>query len=125
LEVGRQLNLGEVLIIFRFGEELPFVHAVVRGLLPAQRTHRAQASHLLHCEPPFELSSVGVKVSQIEMTSDSPFDRSMMTAQSSDFFFLRCVGSNGVEHLLEIIADTNDTRVPDVARSWRPNAAAK
>src|SRR5262245_1536206 len=43
------------------------------------------------------------------MTSDSPFDRSMMTAQSSDFFFLRCFGSDGVEHLLEIIADTNDT----------------
>ncbi|MCK1593565.1 hypothetical protein IVA91_00645 [Bradyrhizobium sp. 153] len=79
-EVGRQLKLSQVFPAFRVREEFPFVHAVVRGLLTAQRTHRAQASHLLHCEPPSgffqNIVGLGWKVSQIKMTGDSPvFDR--------------------------------------------------
>jgi hypothetical protein len=34
-EAGRQLKIGQVLPVFCFREELPFVHAVVRGLLTA------------------------------------------------------------------------------------------
>jgi len=90
LEVRRQLKIGQVIPVFCFCEQLPFVHAVVCGLLTAQRTHRTQALHLLHCEPPSRLLVYRricvVTALQIELTSDSPvFDGQSMTAQSSDF----------------------------------------
>lgn len=96
LEVSRQLEIGQVIPVLCLCEQLPFVHAVVRGLLAAQRTHRTQASHFLHCEPPFAPACLQahlcchsffvVTLSQIEFTSDSPvFDGQSMIAQSSDF----------------------------------------
>jgi hypothetical protein len=36
LEVRRQLEISQMIPVFCFCEQLPFVHAVVRGLLAAQ-----------------------------------------------------------------------------------------
>jgi transposase len=39
-------------------------------------------------------------------------------AHLAEFGIVAPVGRRGVEHLLEVIADANDTQVPEVARAW-------
>ena len=55
LEVGTQLVIGQMFPVLRFRNELAAFSRVVRRLLTAQRTHRAQTPDFVHCNLPVPL----------------------------------------------------------------------
>jgi hypothetical protein len=50
LEVRRHFNVGQVLPVQRFGEELPALVRMISSLLTAKRAHCAVATNVLHCD---------------------------------------------------------------------------